>query len=183
MNGDKYATITGTYTPAVSGMYTLHIENTCNLVATTDRHNYIDNISIKPETIELDIEDINIPCQTGGTATFDIKMGLANKNKEYWMWMSATGTYPGFQLNGLEIPLNWDVLFEFGLFNSGLPGLSGLIGKLDFFGMAKPQITLPPDPQLMMVGFPFNFAFVLTAPGYSLPITFVSAPVHIKYVP
>jgi hypothetical protein len=181
--GIKYAVLSGTFMPAASGLYDLYIENTCKIDPTEILYNYIDNITIKPEKPVLDIEDINISCQTGGTATFDIKMGLANKNKEYWLWMSATGNHPGFKLSGLKVPLNWDVLLEFGLLNPGFPGSNGLIGKLDFFGMAQPELTLPPDPQLMMVGLPINFALVLTSPGHSLPITFVSVPVHIKYVP
>ena len=163
-------------------MYTLHIENTRGLTSSNLLFNYIDNISIKPSVPDLNIEEINISCQTGGTAKFDLKAGLANKNKNYWLWMSATGTFPGFKLNGLTVPLNWDVLFEFGLFNPGFPGSTGFIGKLDFFGMAKAQMILPADPQFTMVGFPINFAYVLTEPGPSLPVSYVSTPVHIKYI-
>ena len=112
-----------------------------------------------------------------------MKAGLANKGADYWLWMSATGNYPGIPLSGLTVPLNQDVLFYFGIMNPNFPGSKGFIGKLDFFGMAGPTLALPPNPQATLVGIPIFFAYVLTQPGPSLPITYASKPVHIKYVP
>jgi len=99
------------------------------------------------------------------------------------MWMSITGNYPGMKVSGLDIPLNWDPLFQLCLFYPNFPGATDWVGKLDFFGMASPTLTLPPDLQQMLVGVPLHFVFVLTAPGPSMPLSFVSKPVHIKYIP
>lgn len=164
-------------------MYTLFIENTRSISSTTDLYNYIDGISIEPVMPNIILDEINIPCPTGGTADFTLKAGLSNGGKNYWLWMSVSGNYPGIPLNGLTVPLNMDVVFLFGVMNPNFPGSSGFVGKLDFFGMAKPTMTLPPDPQQAFMGIPIYFAYVLTAPGPSLPISFVSTPVHVKYVP
>ncbi|MHC4944134.1 MAG: hypothetical protein ACYTG7_14060 [Planctomycetota bacterium] len=175
--------MTGIYVPAVSGMYNLHIENTCTLASSILLYHYIDNISIKPAVPDLDLPNINISSKTGGTATFDIDAGIANGGKSYWLWMSVSGNYPGIKVSGMTVPLNWDGFLQFGLCYPNFPGSTGFIGKLDFFGIGQAQLTMPPDPQQLFMDVPFHFAYVLTAPGPELPVSYVSTPVHIKYVP
>jgi len=166
-------------------MYRLQIENTCQEVPPYpyNLYNYIDNISLTPEHYTLIVENFNIPCQTGGTANFDIKAGIGNANKNYWMWISISGNYPGINVSGLNVPLNDDPLFVMCLSHPNFPGSTGWVDKLNIFGMASPTLTLPADTQQLLVGFPLHIAYVLTAPGPSLPLSYVSNPVHIKYVP
>ena len=175
--------MSGYFTPTISGMYTLEIENTRNSVSSSTLYNYIDNITLKPYIYNFEVDTTNVKCATGGTVNFICKGGFSNKKKDYWIWMSATGTYPGFSLNGFNVPLNWDVLLNFGLMNPTLPGAVGFFGQLDSFGMASASLTLPPDTGQYFVGFPISFAFVVTSPGPSLPLLYVSTPVHVKYVP
>ena len=175
--------MTGIYTPPATGMYTLHIENTRNLVSSTLLYNYIDSITIEPFVWSFGTDDLNVPCLTGKTVTLNLKGGLANGNKDYWIWMSVSGSYPGFTIGDKTVPLNWDVLMEYGLLNPGFPGSTAFIGKLDAFGLASAGLTLPADPHQLLVGMPIHLAYVLTAPGPALPVTFVSNPLHVKYCP
>ena len=171
------------YTPATSGNYTLLIENTRTLTSSTLLYNYIDNISITPFIWNFGTDTMNIPCSTGGKVELSLKGGLANGNKDYWIWMSTSGSYPGIPVNGVQIPLNWDALLLYGLSNPGFAGSTGFIGKLSGFGLGEATLTLPADPSHMFVGFPIHMAYILTGPGPAMPITFASHPLHIKYCP
>lgn len=177
----QYATLSGTYTPPSDGMYTLYIENTRDDVSSTCIYNYIDNISLKPGAYSFIVSmGKNIPCATGGNVNLSISAGFGNGGKDYWIWFTASGTYPGFKVSGLQVPLNQDAFFNWGLANPILPGF---IGKLSFSGSAMATLVMPPDPGMMLKGFPIHFAYVLTSPGPSLPVLDVSNPVHIKFVP
>lgn len=164
-------------------MHKLHIENSTTLNSSTLLYNYIDNISIVPWMPNLLVDNYNIPCQTGGTANLTIKAGMGNGNKDYWIWMSVTGNYPGTPVGSHTMPLNWDILLQLGLMYPNFPGTTGFIGKTSSFGTAFASFTLPPDPQLNYMDMPIYFAYMIMAPGPSFPIYFVSLPVHIKYVP
>ena len=138
---------------------------------------------MKPVVPNLEVTDINISCATGGTVELKLRGGFANGGKDYWVWMSVTGNWPGIPLNGVTVPLNYDALTELGLIYPLFPGSTGFMGKLDFFGMATATLTLPSDPQQVLLGLPIQFAYVLLAPGPSLPLSYASTPVHVKYVP
>lgn len=183
LKGEEYKLLSVVYTPAASGMHSLLIENSANSNPIYDLHNYIDNISFLPQVVTLNVEDINIPCQTGGTANFEIRGSLANGKKDYWLLMSASGNYPGVNSGGVNIPLNWGPLFSLSLSHPYFPGTTGFFGKLDMFGMANPTLALPPDPQQQFLNIPVYFSFIILSPGPKLPITHVSSPVHIKYTP
>ncbi len=135
------------------------------------------------QKIYFTVSDYNVSCSSGGTAQFRLFTANTYPGKDYWIWMSVSGTYPGIDLSGVTVPLNWDALLEYGLFYPNFPGSVGFLGKLDGFGQASASMTLPPDPNHIMVGLPLHFAFVITSPGPSMPIMAVSNPVHIKYCP
>lgn len=183
-SGTQYHTLSGSYTPATSGLYLLHIENTRDEVTTTCLYNYIDNITLKPAAYTLIVSvGGNIPSATGGNVLLSISSGFGNGGKDYWVWMSITGTYPGFEVSGVQVPLNQDPLFWWGLSNPSFPGSTGFLGKLSVSGSGMASFLLPPDTGMALLGYPFHFACVLTSPGPSLPLLEVSNPVHIKYVP
>lgn len=186
-NGTKRATLSGSFVPPSTGLYTLHIENTRNVTSSTCIYNYIDNITLEPNALYqkmyFSVSDYNISCSSGGKAQFKINTSNIHPDQDYWIWMSVSGTYPGIALSNVTVPLNWDGVFEFGLYYPGFPGSVGFFGKLDGFGQAAASLTLPADPKHLMVGFPIHFAFVVTSPGPSLPILDASNPVHIKYCP
>jgi hypothetical protein len=182
-SGVKRHTLSGTYTPATTGLYALKIENTRDVASSTCIYNYIDNITLVPwsQTLKADVK--NIPCTTGGTVNFSLKAGAAQGSQEYWIWLNCTGTYPGINLSGITIPLNQDPLLDFGLCNPCFGGTVGFMGQLDAYGMGQASINLPVDGHQSLVGIPINFAYIVLSPGPSLPIKFASIPVHVKYIP
>jgi hypothetical protein len=182
-SGTKRATLSGDYTPIRTGLYTLHIENTKAQASSTCIYSYIDNISLVPAEPNLATDKINVPCDIGARVNFMLDAGAAHGNKDYWIWMSASGTYPGIPLGTVTVPLNYDALFAFGLLYPGFAGSTGFIGVLDGQGQAKAALLLPTDPHQSLVGFPLYFAYVVTAPGPSKPVSFASYPVHVKYIP
>jgi len=164
-------------------MYTLKIENTCSLASSTKLYNYLDNIVVRPYLADFKADKLNVDCDTGGTVTFTLTGGFAAKKKDYWIWMSVGGTFPGTPLNGYTIPLNYDLLFKLSIMYPTFPGTTAFTGKLNAMGMAQATFTLPQDSTKSFVGFPINFAYVLMNSPMKLPIIHVSKPVHIKYVP
>jgi len=141
----------------------------------------MDNLSLVPATPNFSSDKLNVDIQTGANVNFDLNAGSGNAGKDYCVWMNATGPYPGIQLNGIFIPLNWDYILQYSMFN-GLPG-TGLTGVLDGSGGSQAQIFLPAGVDPVLIGVPLSFAYVLTSPGPSLPISFASYPVHVKYIP
>ncbi|MHC4941784.1 MAG: hypothetical protein ACYTG7_02070 [Planctomycetota bacterium] len=180
----KRGTLAGNYVAPASGLYTLRIENTRGEEASTCLYNYIDNISLKPFSATFSIVgEGNIPVTTGLNTLFSVTAGFGNGVKDYWIWFSVSGTFPGFSWSGYFIPLNQDPLFWWGLQNPNFPGSSGFFGTLSSSGSAFASLTMPPDPTGSLVGFPIHFACVILSSGHKPPVQDVSNPVHVKYCP
>jgi len=174
----------GTFQPGATGLYTLKIENTRTLTSSTLLYNYIDNIDLKPILTTFNLtSNCNVPCSSGAQKLFSISAGFANGGKDYWIWFTLSGTYPGFDWNGNYFPLNQDALFWWGLSNPGFAGSSGFFGTLSGSGSASATLTLPSDPGGSLVGFPIHFIYVLLSPGHQPPVLSVSNQVHLKYIP
>lgn len=182
-SGIKRENLYGSFRPTTSGFYTLEIENTRSVASSTCIYNYIDNISLKPSDLNLMADKVNIPCLTGDTVNFDLRAGAANAGKDYWVLFNYSGTFPGVNYSGINIPLNMDALFLFALKNPSFAGSTGMTGQLSPTGYAPASVDMPKDYSLGLVGIPINFAYVLLEPGPSTPITYASIPVHIKYIP
>jgi len=75
---------------------------------------------------------------------FTIDFGSAAAGQPYILLGSQTGTVPGQQLGGLNIPLNFDAFFEFTLLNPGPPVLRGSLGVLDDSGRATANFNTAP---------------------------------------
>jgi len=112
-----------------------------------------------------------------------ISAGFGHGGKDYWIWFTLSGSYPGFSWGGRYFPLNQDPLFWFGIQNPNFGGSTGFVGKLAGSGTAVATLALPKDPSMSLVGYPIHFAYVLFAGGLKPPPDMVSNPVHVKYVP
>ena len=164
-------------------MYTLKLENTRSLASNSQLYNYVDYIEMAPLFKNLATDETNIACSEGGTVNLLLAPGAAHGGKAYWIWMSVSGTYPGLFLGGMKVPLNWDALFLFTLSNPDFSGSQGFAGLLDGKGSASASLDFPADFQQNFVGFPIHFAYAVASAGPSMPLCFVSHPVHVKYVP
>lgn len=153
------------------------------MASSTCIYSYSDNISVSPATADFSIDVMNVKCSSGGTVNFSLDAGASNANKDYWIWMTLSGTYPGFTFSGIPVPLNQDILFQTGLSYPLLPGTTGFFAALDGAGQATASVDMPVDRPHAMMNIPINFAYVLLSPGPSAPITYASLPVLIKYIP
>ncbi|MHC4941786.1 MAG: hypothetical protein ACYTG7_02080 [Planctomycetota bacterium] len=170
--------------PPTTGLYNLKIENTRGLSSSTLLYNYIDNISLDPIFTPFSVlGNCNVPCSKGGQKTLSISAGFGIGKKDYWIWLTMSGTYPGFNWSGQYIPLNMDPLFWWGIQTPDFPGSTGFYGTLNAGGTAVATITLPADPSGMLVGYPIHFVYVLLSKGHQPPALDVSNPVHLKYCP
>jgi hypothetical protein len=179
----KRASLIALYQPPATGMYTLKLENTRSLASNSQLYNYIDYIELAPLFKNLEVDKTNISCSEGATVNLLLSPGAAHGGKAYWIWMSASGTYPGVFLGGMNVPLNWDALLLFTLANPNFSGSQGFTGLLDGTGSASASLDFPTDSQQSYVGIPFCFAYGIASAGPSLTLSFVSHPVHVKYVP
>jgi len=105
IDGTVRHTLSGEFTPFYTGLYSLHISNTCVNPSSTSLYSYIDNISILPKKTNFFVSPMNFSCETGGMAYFKLDAGSAHARKKYWIWISASGTYPGFVVSGITVPL------------------------------------------------------------------------------
>lgn len=186
INGTHRATLSGGFVPLWTGLYTLRIWNHLDGYSSASLYSYVDNISLKPKKTNFHVSPMNINAELGGELHFKLTAGAAWGGMRYWIWMSNSGTYPGYVVNGVTVPLNYDWLLEICLKYPGLPGYGdGLIGYLSNTGDAEAKIKVPPDIYHLM-GTPVHFAYVLM-PKISISnkpdVKFASFPVHAKYIP
>jgi hypothetical protein len=168
-------TLTGTYVPAATGLYTLEIENTRGTTSITDVMNFIDTIVLAPTEPMLGADSQTFSVFFGGTCNMDLTAGSAHANRDYWMWMGYSGTFPGIQLGGVTIPLNYDLLVQIGL---NYPGFANpdFVGQLDGSGNAAITMKLKPDAALM--DLTLYFAYVVLSSGGALPVLAASNPIN-----
>jgi len=182
-SGTHYVILKGEFTPPASGYYNLWIDNSRNQASTTCIYTHIDDISIQPETTSLFVNNKNIKCSTGGTVSFMLKAGYKYSGYGYMILMSGTGYSPGVNVKGVNIPLNYDPLFEAVLTNPNLLGAKGFTGNFDIFGYANASITFPPDLHQNFVNIPIGVTYIILSKSGKLPILSVSCPLNLKYVP
>jgi hypothetical protein len=127
-------------------------------------------------------KDSVLPAAAGGTVRIDQLGGAAIGNDIHFLLGSASGTTPGFQVQGVQVPLNIDYLFTYMVQNADAGMLQNTLGIADGFGMAQSQIVVPPGlipPAL--VGFQLDFASLAVRPD--LVFLECSRPVTVTIVP
>jgi hypothetical protein len=164
----------GTYTPAASGMYTLKIKNSRSAASSTLLINYLDTVLLAPSNPMLSQDGYSFSCFIKTTRNFELNAGSDYANHDYWMWMGISGTYPGLTVNGVEIPLNYDLLMLLGWLNPGLIGTS-FMGQLDANGKASASMELKPNFELL--GLEFYYTYVVLSSGGKLPVLAASNPI------
>jgi hypothetical protein len=116
---------------------------------------------------------------TGGTVDFNVVAGSAFAGKGYLLLGSLTGTDPGFNLQGKQIPLNLDAYFAFTANFAGSGVLPNSMGTLDALGKATPKLVIPPGAAAPVAGFTMNHAYVVFEPSNG-KLLHVSNPVSLK---
>lgn len=171
---EKY-TLSGTYTPGKTGLYTLEIQNSRTLASSSLLHNYLDTVVVEPVNWMLGSDGVTFAASTGSTRTFYLKGGPSYAGGDYWMWVGVSGTYPGMTVSGVNIPLNYDILVNLGWLAPGAIG-SGFMGKFDGNGEATASMTILPD--MSLVDLTLYYAYVILSPGGGLPVLAASNPIN-----
>ena len=142
--------------------YDLEIRNYRNGTSIFLLVNYIDSIVLAPTGYMLGADGVTFCCTSTTTRSFELNAGPAFGNKEYWLWMGLSDTYPGMYADFIHIPLNYDRLVAVCFMNPGFGGM-GFIGQLDAGGRATASMTMSPDMNLL--GLTVYFAYVVFPPG------------------
>ncbi|MCA8956458.1 MAG: FG-GAP repeat protein [Planctomycetes bacterium] len=95
----------------------------------------------KQLSLRSDVHEI--PLTTGGTQNLTLDAGVAQANRNYWIFGSVTGTKPGITLQGVDIPLNPDPYTDLLIANINAPNFVRFRGTLDANGAATAALQVP----------------------------------------
>ena len=128
------------------------------------------------DSVFLHVDTPAVSAVSGGTASFTLTAGRANRAKSYLLLVGFSGTAPGYLLpGGATLPLNIDVL-SLAAVNPALGSIfNGFAGTLDANGEGLAQLAVPSIPVLAGVGLSFAYAlspwdFASTSVGVTLTL-------------
>lgn len=90
--------------------------------------------------------EVRVPSRAGGTQTMRLSAGTSRAGATYLVLASATGTTPGLNFNGVNVPLNYDAFMDLSLSNANTFPYAMSFGNLDARGLATATFTVPPLP-------------------------------------
>jgi len=126
----------------------------------------------------LSADTSSISLLLGNPQTFTANAGASRGGYLYGVAGSLSGTTPGFDLDGLHIPLNLDAYFFLSV-GSSSPIVAG-VGLLDSVGQAMPVFDIPPGLNPSLIGTSVNHAFITLHP-VTTAITTASNPVSAQF--
>lgn len=129
--------------------------------------------------------DVNmISVGAGGTQTMSLDAGAENAGLPYLILGSATGSDPGFPLDGKLLPINFDAYTTFTLVSPNTPPLVGSFGVLDGTGLGTCLFDIPPGSPANLAGFTFTHAYaVIKLEPTLLSLPFISNAVDVSLNP
>lgn len=119
-----------------------------------------------------------LTASAGGTVGFDLVAGSARARHTYVMLGSTSGTAPGFNVNGFNIPLNIDGYTISLLSSVGTGPFANWVGVLDNTGNAGASFPLPPLP--VLAGITMDHAFFTVHPTQGV-VSFSSNAVPLAF--
>jgi hypothetical protein len=178
----KYATLSGTFTPSTTGVYTVDIYNYRNSVV-KDLQNFIDDITLVPQTTDFSTDTLQFSASTGNTANLSIDPGPAYAGYYHAVVLSISGNWPGFTNNGYWVPFNWDPITDWSILNKNGPLLQHSMAPIDGSGHSWTKIYVPNGLGPTWVGRTVNVAYALFQPPGVTPIDYGSMPLSIYFIP
>ena len=118
----------------------------------------------------------------GGAVDFDLLAGSAHSDDWYILLGSTSGTTPGFDLLGNNVPLNPDSYFNFVLGNINGAIYQNSFGPLDEAGRGRATLTVPVGLAPGLIGTTVHHAMVTISPGLT-DVTSVSDAVSFEIEP
>jgi hypothetical protein len=112
----------------------------------------------------------------GGTQTLELRAGVANAGRGYYVLGSVTGTTPGLQFSpAVLLPLNYDFYFDFLVSNPNTL-VQGSFATLDAAGQGSATFALPPV--TLPIGVTLDHAYLVlnafnvpSAASNAVPVT------------
>jgi len=126
----------------------------------------------------LSCSEVYIMASKGGTIGLSLNGDLGMAYRQYLIGASVSGTSPGIPVNGLILPLNWDVLTTYCFANLNSPTFDNFMGTLNQNGEGTASFVSPPIPLPTLIGMDISLAWISIK-----PIDYVSNPVNILIVP
>ncbi len=123
-----------------------------------------------------------ISVAAGGRHDLTLNAGVAQGGRGYAVLGSLSGSAPGFALQGVPIPLNFDFYTQFTLDFLNRPPFVATLGVLDAQGHAAAAIVLPPAFPPAMAGMSLTHAAV-TFTLAPFQVRWASNPVALQLVP
>jgi hypothetical protein len=145
----------------------LKIRNFSSGNSTTLLINYIDNVSFAPVDYLLRTDQETFSLSAGNTVSFYLEGGPAQASQYYLMIAGFSGCYPGFDMDGVNVPLNWDMLVGMCFNNPGFIA-PGFFGQFDGNGQAMATMTVPNDQSLLDLAL--FYSYIVLSPGPSPPV-------------
>ncbi len=174
--------MSGTYTATTTGLHTLEIYNYSTIVQTLIE-NYADDISLVPTSTDFTCDLTQASVNTLNTFTFTLNAGPAWAGWKYWVFVSASGGWPGLTNNGIWVPLVFDNLLQMSIDYVNVGPFVNTRGTLDGFGQSWCQLVPANVLGPTWIDRNAHVAFVLyTGPSIS-PISYASMPVQIYFIP
>ena len=131
--------------------------------------------------LPLTIDTATLSLASGGTASYGLNAGAEQGSAIYLMLGSASGTAPGLDVDGVNVPLNPDAYFSFSLLGAASSSLYvGFLGTLSPDGFANASFVLPPGANPALAGTDVHHAYVALE---SLQVAFASNAVAFELVP
>jgi hypothetical protein len=88
----------------------------------------------------------SVSSTAGGTQVMRLSAGTNQANRSYLVLASASGTTPGLNFGGVNLPLNYDAFMDLSLVNANAFPYAMTLGTLDARGLATATITVPALP-------------------------------------
>jgi len=118
---------------------------------------YVDNCG----EVQLSVDASSLDITNGGTVNLALDAGLAYRTQPYRVLGSTAGSIPGFNYQGIDIPLNpvgtyWDTT------RAGTsPYLLNGVGSFDINGLAAAQVVAPAGLPASLDGLMVHHAYVV----------------------
>jgi len=168
------------YIPTTSGLHTLEIKNyRPSSISTSNLINYLDTILLVSRTPMLSADKQCVSYYWGGTRELELTAGAKYAGHDYWIWLGFTGTSPGIDISGVNIPLNYDLLVELGLLYPGFPG-TGFMGQLDGAGNAAASLKVVGS-HPNAAGVTLWLSYLVLSPGMTTPVLAASNPINVTF--
>lgn len=106
----------------------------------------------------FNVDTNQLSLSAGGTVTMSFSSDPVFASLPYLVLGSASGTSPGFIVDGLTLPLVPDAYWQFTLLSPNTPPLGGTFGFLDINGAGTSTFTIPPGTNPNFAGVTFSHA-------------------------